>query len=84
MRVPAAVGTVVKPSGGEALLFSYLKALFMNAKSFSTLALALAVVISTPLYAANGPGANRNVSSSLSPVEATDLTFMRNEEGRLG
>ncbi len=49
-------------------------------KTVSALMLALAVVVSTPLHAGNGPGASRTVPSSLSAVEAADLVFMREEE----
>jgi hypothetical protein len=42
--------------------------------------LALAVVVSAPLYAANGSAAARTSQSSLSQVEQTDLLFMREEE----
>lgn len=52
----------------------------MFKKSVSALTLALAVAISTPLYAANGSGAARTSLSSLSQVENADLLFMREEE----
>lgn len=52
----------------------------MYAKTVSALMLALAVVVSTPLYAGNGPGANRTAQSSLSTPEVADLQFMREEE----
>lgn len=52
----------------------------MFAKSVLAFTLGLAMVISTPLYAGNGPGAARNAQSSLSPVETADLQFMREEE----
>jgi hypothetical protein len=52
----------------------------MFKKSVATLMLALAVVVSAPLYAANGSAAARTSQSSLSQVEQTDLLFMREEE----
>jgi hypothetical protein len=52
----------------------------MFKKSVFALTFALAVAISTPLYAANGSGAARTSLSSLSQVESADLLFMREEE----
>lgn len=52
----------------------------MFAKSVVAFTLGLAMVISTPLYAGNGPGAARNAQLNLSPVETADLQFMREEE----
>ena len=78
-RVAAAGG--VKPSGGgPPPLSSCLKALSMFAQSVLAFTLGLAMVISTPLYAGNGPGAAKNAQSSLSLVEIADLQFMREEE----
>jgi hypothetical protein len=52
----------------------------MFKKSVATFMFALAVVVSAPIYAANGSGAARTAVSSLSQVEQTDLLFMREEE----
>jgi hypothetical protein len=52
----------------------------MFKKSVSAWTLALATVIGTPLYAANGTGPAKPALSSLSTVEASDLLFMREEE----
>ena len=52
----------------------------MFKKSVSALTLALAVAISTPVYAASGSNTAGTSLSSLSPAEKTDLLFMREEE----
>jgi hypothetical protein len=52
----------------------------MFKKSAVAIALAWAVALSAPLYAANGSGSTRTSVSSLSAVEKTDLLFMREEE----
>ncbi|MDO9220786.1 MAG: DUF2202 domain-containing protein [Thiobacillus sp.] len=52
----------------------------MFAKSVSAFSLAVALAISSPLYAANGSAADTAALSSLSQTEKTDLLFMREEE----
>ena len=52
----------------------------MFKKSVFAWTLALAAAISTPLYAANGPDSGKSVLTTLSSVETTDLTFLREEE----
>lgn len=52
----------------------------MFKKSAVAIALAWAVALSAPLYAAYGSGSTRTSVSSLSAVEKTDLLFMREEE----
>jgi len=52
----------------------------MFKQSVSVFTLALAVLVSTPLYAGNGPSPGRTAPVTLSTAEADDLAFMREEE----